>query len=296
MESQVKAGIFYFSANGGTKKAAFSLGEGLAEKGTEVFYVDVAKHIRENSKDAAYAAAQSVNLLVFASPTYSHHAPAVFMEFLNGLPEAEKDAHAAILSTYGGVSSGILIYEIAEIIYKKGYRLAGAIKVLSEHSLMFQGKKPLHPGKPDAEDLEAVKEFGKRLGEKRSATAHLSPEKDDQILPSNYMDKPGVLRFLDERFIHMDSLVLCMPRPKLNQKLCTSCGTCVKMCPVGNIELNGEYPVRKDNCIWCYNCVRFCPKEAMKASLLPVEPAIRLLSRIFGKAEELKTQMIVSSR
>ncbi len=44
---------------------------------------------------------------------------------------------------------------------------------------------------------------------------------------------------------------------------CVGCGTCVKVCPRNNIQLQGGKPVFGPNCIGCLSCVQFCPKSAI---------------------------------
>ncbi len=44
---------------------------------------------------------------------------------------------------------------------------------------------------------------------------------------------------------------------------CVGCGTCVKICPRGNIRLEGGRPVFGVNCIGCLSCVQFCPAGAL---------------------------------
>ena len=44
---------------------------------------------------------------------------------------------------------------------------------------------------------------------------------------------------------------------------CIGCGTCVKVCPRGNIRLVGGKPSFGTNCIGCLSCVQFCPKGAI---------------------------------
>jgi ferredoxin len=46
---------------------------------------------------------------------------------------------------------------------------------------------------------------------------------------------------------------------------CTSCGTCVKVCPAGNIDLVEGRPVWKDRCEVCCGCIHLCPAGAIKA-------------------------------
>ena len=44
---------------------------------------------------------------------------------------------------------------------------------------------------------------------------------------------------------------------------CIGCGQCVRLCPRGNIRLEGGKAVIGTNCVQCLGCLQFCPKEAI---------------------------------
>ena len=44
---------------------------------------------------------------------------------------------------------------------------------------------------------------------------------------------------------------------------CIGCGTCVRVCPQGNIQLTEKRPSFGTNCIGCLSCVQYCPKQAI---------------------------------
>ncbi|MDD5806971.1 MAG: EFR1 family ferrodoxin [Eggerthellales bacterium] len=45
---------------------------------------------------------------------------------------------------------------------------------------------------------------------------------------------------------------------------CTSCGTCVKVCPVNNLSLDDAGKVIfAGSCVSCYSCIHHCPTNAM---------------------------------
>jgi len=46
---------------------------------------------------------------------------------------------------------------------------------------------------------------------------------------------------------------------------CTSCGTCVAICPAKNIELVGGKPVFMHHCELCCGCIHTCPVQAIQA-------------------------------
>ena len=44
---------------------------------------------------------------------------------------------------------------------------------------------------------------------------------------------------------------------------CTSCGKCVRSCPVANIEMSGGNPVWQSHCAGCLACYHACPHHAI---------------------------------
>jgi ferredoxin len=46
---------------------------------------------------------------------------------------------------------------------------------------------------------------------------------------------------------------------------CTSCGTCVKVCPAGNIGFVQGRPVWQHRCEVCCACIHLCPQQAIQA-------------------------------
>jgi len=57
-----------------------------------------------------------------------------------------------------------------------------------------------------------------------------------------------------------------MAVPKINEKKCTNCGTCVETCPVGVFEKDASGKVSVKNpqdCIECKACEVSCPAKAI---------------------------------
>ncbi len=44
---------------------------------------------------------------------------------------------------------------------------------------------------------------------------------------------------------------------------CIGCGICVRVCPRGNVRLEGNRPVFGADCMGCLSCVQLCPKSAV---------------------------------
>ena len=45
--------------------------------------------------------------------------------------------------------------------------------------------------------------------------------------------------------------------------LCVGCGTCVKVCPKGNIRMSDGRPQIGTDCLQCLACLQYCPQEAI---------------------------------
>ena len=45
---------------------------------------------------------------------------------------------------------------------------------------------------------------------------------------------------------------------------CTSCGICVKVCPVNNITLEEGIPQWQHKCQQCLACINFCPEKCIQ--------------------------------
>jgi ferredoxin len=56
-----------------------------------------------------------------------------------------------------------------------------------------------------------------------------------------------------------------MDRSFTTNEKCTGCRTCVKVCPVKNIELVNGRPLWQHHCEYCLACYSWCPNEAIES-------------------------------
>ena len=54
--------------------------------------------------------------------------------------------------------------------------------------------------------------------------------------------------------------------PKVNPDKCIGCNTCVRVCPLGNIDLKDKKAIIGDNCTVCLACVHVCPQQAISTN------------------------------
>lgn len=284
-KNKLSALIICLSPHGTTQKAADALVESLKINGIETEAYNLVKLKIKSDIEKLYQSISGFNMIILGAPTYFHHAPAVFTDFTKSIPIASNGQSAAFFASFGGVSSGVVLYDMAKIMHNKNYRLIGGIKVLTEHCLTFKEKNPFYSGHPDKNDLSVVKDFGKELS---------SRLKDARIkyTPDDFKDKHSVLHFIDGHINKLENFKWSMPGIKVNKPLCNGCGVCVSICPTNNIKLNHVAQHGKD-CTYCYSCVRNCKTHATTASLKLAVPTVKFLAKIFRKYENQITQQVV---
>ena len=95
--------IIYLSPHGTTRRAVEALSEALAENGLTADTLSLNAFSEARGMARLNAMIPSYPLIVFAAPTYFHHAPPVFMKFIRQIPEASSGQAAVILTTFGEI-------------------------------------------------------------------------------------------------------------------------------------------------------------------------------------------------
>lgn len=265
--------VAYLSPAGTTRLVAQTLVEAAGADGREPVLLDLAQAEKPELSPG--------DVLFVGSPVYAQHALPAVLDFIAKLPESP-GAFAAPFATYGTVSSGVALHEMAEALEKKGMTLLGGIKVPTLHSMLFTSESPLGAGRPDSEDLARVREFAGAVRQKMEA-----PEPEGLALSDFAIYSDKVKEAAPKSGIA--TLKGMFPPMELNQEACTQCGICADNCLMRNIELS-PYPVLADRCILCLNCVRLCPEQAMANPIMAlIEPEIKKRADFFQEPPEVRT-------
>lgn len=251
--------IVYGSPAGSTRQVAETIAAEAEKQAGRVVLVDFFE--AGEGVDRLYADIRAGDLLFVGSPVYAGHPLPAVMTFISGLPVID-NVGAAFFVTYGMVSSGLALYDMARQVTAKGMTVLGGIKVPAVHSMLWHEQNPLGEGRPDAADLAEVSLFTREVLKK-------SVNADPRTLPSetfNYQRQEVQDRVAESGLHVLTSLMLPLD---VNEAVCTMCGLCVENCPTGNIRLDDSTPALGDNCILCFNCVRFCDPGAITSKILP---------------------------
>jgi ferredoxin len=173
---------------------------------------------------------------------------------------------------------------MATALQEKGYRIAGAAKIVAVHSLMWSSTHPEGEGRPDADDLQQVRRWTAELvGRLEKGTlVPLAPEELDYHSP----DLAAELK------AKIGRPWANIPRT-VDPDACTECGDCAEVCPVGTITLS-PLPEFGDSCFDCFNCIRLCPENALTPAvpLVTIESFIR--QRVATIDEQPVTQLFLT--
>lgn len=270
-----KAIIVYSSPAGSTRHVARLMDETLRELEFEVLMQDLGSGADHLLILSELKKANNDTLLFVGSPVYVNHAVPPVMAFLSSLPE-HTGVPAVPFVTWGGATSGVALHEMGKTLLVKGFRLAGAAKVMALHSMMWRFENPLGEGRPDASDDRLIRELViETAGRIPTAEEKQIPLSDLAYLPGPVFDE------LEKTTLEM--MKAHMPERTVDKERCTRCFICANVCPTGALVLS-PYPEIDDRCIFCFNCVRECPEDAIVCDLSMFEERIR------GRAAQFNEQ------
>jgi ferredoxin/flavodoxin len=268
--------IVYFSPAGSTRHVAELIGKRFQALGAEVSSFDLA----ECSRDVAMTISRQMKnakgriCVLIGSPVYASRAVPPVMECIAGLNE-NPNVFAVPFVTWGGACSGISLYEMGKELIKKKFTLLGAAKILAVHSLMWMLEDALGKGHPDAGDDRMIGELVDHVNRK----LHEADPKGINLSELAYQTK--------ENHEEMEKTGLETARAHLlkrtvDKRLCNQCQVCSQVCPVDAV-IFAPYPEFGDACVFCFNCMKNCPEQAIIADLSGIWQRIRDREAFFSE-------------
>ena len=228
--------ILYFSGTGNSLAVARQLAEQLNEPLmplVDAADVDLTKEKRIG--------------LVF--PTYDFNLPPALPEMVSHLKISPKSYVFTVVTC--GSMVGNCIWEMRRLLRKKGIELAYSHKVsVPDNSALAFGRNP----NKQLKKFERVPARMEQIISELQAESHTLHYRWFSLL-SWLLGRPAVER----------GMIHCLG-PKVNPDKCTGCNTCVRVCPMNNINLTDEKALIGDNCTVCLACVHVCPQQAIRTN------------------------------
>ncbi len=228
MISFEKINLFYFSATGTTKRIISAISQTFNECPQACCNL-----LDECIGDIPLTAS---DLAVIAVPVYSGRVPQVVLKGLNALKG--NNTPVILIAVYGNRAFEDALVELHDIVVDRGFTVISAAAFIAQHAIFPK----VATGRPNAEDLELLKEFVRNSIEQ----VDLSAETSIDILGNR-----------PYRAIKNVPLA-----PRTNTFSCNMCWQCVKKCPTEAITPQYKCPTDKSSCIACGLCISVCPKKA----------------------------------
>jgi ferredoxin len=243
---------------------AGAISDQLSGSGQAVTLVDLADAAGSRTLIEGVTNARNPFLFV-GSPVYNDMAVPPVMEVIDALPRLD-NAWAVPFVTYGRACSGVALWQMAAALDGRGFRIAGAAKIVAVHSLMWQSDHPEGEGRPNADDLRQARRLADGVLSRLDAgTLKPLPLESLDYQPAEMA--AGFKAKLTQPWRNIPRVV--------DKNACNECAECMDGCPAGAISLN-PLPEFGDGCFDCFNCIRLCPEQAI-APAIPMEKIENLI-------------------
>lgn len=235
----------YFSPTGNNRKIAAKLTTQLAAAlGAPKKLIDITP---PRAREGKYEF-QETDLVVFVLPTYAGKLPNKLLPYMQSGFVGNK-APAVALVSFGNRAFQNSLAELNATLTADGFRPVSGGAFVAEHAF----SPAIGAGRPDAEDWAQIAALGE-------ATVDFLQSWDGGPIA---LEVPGDAKAPYYVPLGLDGQpkAFLPAKPNTDMDLCTRCGACVKLCPVGSINPDNvaETP---GICIKCHACIRLCPVGA----------------------------------
>ena len=245
--------IFYFSGTGNTRWAAEQLAVATQER---LFFIP------DELKTVCEYTLEDNERIGFCFPVHGWQPPRIVREFVKRLSFKSKDAspclphshYAYVLCTCGD-STGLAVTMLGKELAAKGIRLQSCQSLIMPESyvclpFMYTDTPEREREKKEQArrdlDLYTVVVLHRQCSYSR-LTLGLAPWAFSHVIGA-YFNRYMVT---DKKFM-------------VDANVCTHCGLCAKVCPVGDIEFTDVPAWKNDSsCTCCLSCYHHCPVHAI---------------------------------
>ncbi|MCP4692767.1 MAG: hypothetical protein GY859_32295 [Desulfobacterales bacterium] len=243
-----RAAVIWYSQTGNTARVGRLIAETLKKDNIKV---DAFEH-REMDKSTL----GDYDLIVVGSPVYYYDVPENFKTWLRSIPGIEGKPAASYV-TFGGEGGnqhntactllGLLADKGGVPVGMNAFGNMSTFAITWSYGNVDQVLK--YKNLPDQKTYNVIRDYASFIS--RQAREGRSIE----------IDKDFDFRELIKNSPSIWATKLFIGKHTIDKEKCVECGTCVRKCPVGAIDISRAH-VNEDRCIACLGCVNNCPEQA----------------------------------
>lgn len=243
--------LAYFSPTGTSRRVTRAVAEG--------FGADAPNEIDVTHDAAADTQLGPNDLFIAAVPVYGGAPAPIALQRLdqlrgNGTP-------AVVLAVYGNRNFERAAVLLADFLRQRGFRIIATGAFVGEHSYST-AQTPIAPGRPNADDLQDARRFGRAVAQKMEAGDAAEVDCAELICPPSSEESlrnfvEFVKAYSQQMKLHPVAII-----PTADAAFCNACGACAKVCPTGAIDAADPLHTDASKCIKCAACVKRCPQGA----------------------------------
>jgi ferredoxin len=210
------------------------------------------------------------DLIGIAGPVYHLRELAVMSRFITQtLPSLPSRPRAFAWATYCGVSTGYALLRMSRALTRAGFPVIGAGKAVAPH---FWDNRPHDV--PSSDVKTVLNGFAGALMERFHTGYSWETWENDLSFQKPVIRRVfGIMPLIGR---------LRFQRLVVHPRECTSCGLCVRECPVSALALSPK-PVRdKKACVHCYHCAAVCKTGGITTRFDRLDDTVRTNQRIAG--------------
>lgn len=230
--------LYYFSGTGNSLKVAQDIAERLGDTDIIPIRDDIPGEIESD-------------LIGFIFPVYAFGLPLIVTRYMENMTVKNKAAYVFAIATCRMEKGGAL-YQAANLLKEKGLTLSASFAVILPGNYIYA-----YPSDTKKLEEEKFHIWSKRLDTIIATIRNREWHEEPLTFKERYIQYPIMYRMVSSQFAGWDARFW-------TEDTCNGCGICEKVCPVGNIVIQGNRPIWQHRCEQCFACINWCPKASIQ--------------------------------